>query len=229
MSLPRFLLKWSVLLSLFVLGILGILTLIPIRPTIPPIQPRETTRYWSMSGGYRLAYTHIPSPTPAQQPPIVFLHGGPGGYVHSSTIGTLGRLTELGRAVYLYDQSGTGLSDRRRPKATTFDSHLDDLREILSRRIGAPQAVLIGHSYGGQLAAPRWCAACGLTASGSGGRSSCSEPGSTTAPCKTGRGGSEWLGRARDAFRDPIPIVQKAWRSWWAQLRPTAGVIQPLR
>ena len=138
--------------------VLLVLVLKPIRPTVPKLQPRESTRYWTMSGGYRIAYAKVDADAPlvestAPLAPIIFLHGGPGAYVHSSTIETVGRLSSLGRDVYLYDQSGTGLSDRRRPKATSFASHIADLHEIVDVHVGAPRVVLIGHSYGGELAA----------------------------------------------------------------------------
>jgi len=123
----------------------------PIAPTVSPLQPRESTRYWAMEGEYRIAYTHIG--TSGDRPPIIFLHGGPGGYVHSSMIEQLSRLSDLGHDIYLYDQSGTGLSDRRaRPKDTTFETHVADLDEIITRHIGAERVVLMGHSFGGVIA-----------------------------------------------------------------------------
>lgn len=128
------------------------LALWPISVTVPAIEARESTQYWQMAGGYRIAYTHVR--TAGSKPPIVYLHGGPGGYIHSSTIEELSRLSDLGHDIYLYDQSGTGLSDRRvRPKDTTFDSHVADLEEIISQHIGAERVVLMGHSFGGVIAA----------------------------------------------------------------------------
>lgn len=134
----------------FVAG--AVLAFWPITQTVPAIQERESTRYWTMQGGYRIAYTRVASA--GTRPPIVYLHGGPGGYVHSSTIAELSRLRDLGHDIYLYDQSGAGLSDRRaRPKDTTFESHVADLDEIISNRINAEQVVLMGHSFGGVIAA----------------------------------------------------------------------------
>lgn len=124
----------------------------PISPTVAPIQPREATQYWAMEGGYRIAYTRVPAGEAAA--PIIFLHGGPGGYVHSSMIEELSRLRDLGHDIYLYDQSGTGLSDRRaRPKDTTFDGHVADLEQIITQHIGAERVILMGHSFGGVIAA----------------------------------------------------------------------------
>lgn len=145
--------KWLGVALALAVAALVVLASIPIRPTLPRLEPRASTAYWPMAGGYRIGYTRVPAEGAPGAPPVVFLHGGPGGYVHSSTIDTLGRLARLGRDVYLYDQSGTGLSDRRRPKATTFESHVADLHEIVSRHIDTERVALVGHSYGGELAA----------------------------------------------------------------------------
>ena len=139
------------------LALVALLVLLfkPIPTTVAPIQPRADTEYWSMPGGYRIAYTRIApdqSSEPAQTP-VLFLHGGPGGYIHSSVIDTLRPLAAQGYDLYLYDQSGSGLSDRRaRPKDTTIATHLSDLADIVDQ-IGGGPVVLIGHSFGGLLAA----------------------------------------------------------------------------
>ncbi len=135
------------------LSLAAFLLLKPVPISVDPIQPRGDTRYWLMAGGYRIAYTRIAAPGGATRPPVIFLHGGPGGYIHSEIIRTLAPLAADGRDIYLYDQSGTGLSDRRdRPKDTTIATHLEDL-EAIRARIGADRMVLIGHSFGGLLAA----------------------------------------------------------------------------
>lgn len=96
--------------------------LVPVRVTVAAIEPRPDTRYWQMSGGYRIAYTRLaPAAGVPGRAPVVFLHGGPGGYVHSSAIRALQPLADAGHPVYLYDQHGSGLSDRlERPKASSF-------------------------------------------------------------------------------------------------------------
>ncbi len=73
------------------LALLVVICLIPVPPTIEPIRPRESTRYWTMSKGYTIAYTHLPSSLGGQAPPIIFLPGGPGGYIHSSMIEVMRR------------------------------------------------------------------------------------------------------------------------------------------
>ena len=135
-----------------VLLVLAIVVSIPLDPTVPALEARPSTEYWTMDSGYRLAYTHVPAATPRDAPPVIYLHGGPGGFVSSSAIEDLGRLAEHGYDVYLYDQVGSGLSDRlEKPKDYSFHGHVADLREIITAKIGAEQAILIGQSFGGQL------------------------------------------------------------------------------
>jgi len=144
--------KWTLGLLAVVLIALVIWCLIPIKPTIAPITPRPDTQYWAMSTGSRIAYTRVTADSVSSKPPIIVLHGGPGGYIHSSTIQLLGALAELGHDVYFYDQIGSGRSDRlAKPKDYSFLGHVADLHEIITRQIRADKVILIGHSYGGQL------------------------------------------------------------------------------
>ncbi len=143
---------WRTLAAL--LAAVVLYCLIPIRPTLAPLRPRPETAYWTMAAGYRIAYLRVPAPGGATAPPIVFLHGGPGGYVHSSIVATLAPLAAAGHDLYFYDQVGSGLSDRLpKPKDYSFQKHVADLDEILREELAAPQVILIGHSYGGMLAA----------------------------------------------------------------------------
>ena len=64
-----------------------------------------------------------------------------------------GRLARDGFNVYVYDQVGSGRSTRLADvRAYTLERDVADLEEI-RRVIGADQMILIGHSYGGKLAA----------------------------------------------------------------------------
>ncbi len=126
------------------------LLLIPEKETVQPITPRQSTKYWTMNEGFRIAYTKISASTSLQEKkPIVFLHGGPGGYVHSSIITALGELSSLGHDIYLYDQRGSGLSDRLENYSdVSFEKHLLDLQEILQQKIKTDRVILIGQSFG---------------------------------------------------------------------------------
>ena len=64
-----------------------------------------------------------------------------------------GRLTELGHDVYVYDQLGAGRSTRLSdPTGYGIERDVADL-EAVRLAIGADSLVLVGHSYGGALAA----------------------------------------------------------------------------
>ena len=145
--------KYLGILLLIAISVITLLSFKPIPATIKPIQANADTHYWSMQGTYRIAYRKVTSQSPEKQAPVIFLHGGPGGYIHSEVIKTLSPISAGGRDFYFYDQSGTGLSDRReRPKDTTLHGHIEDLYEIITRHIKAEKVVIIGHSYGAQIA-----------------------------------------------------------------------------
>jgi len=146
-------LKYLGVLLLTGISVIAVFALIPIAATVKPIQATADTRYWLMAGNYRIAYQKIAATNQEAKAPVIFLHGGPGGYIHSSVIKTLAPISASGRDLYFYDQSGTGLSDRReRPKDTTLHGHIEDLYEIITRQIKAEKVVIIGHSYGAQIA-----------------------------------------------------------------------------
>jgi len=149
MKILRKIFKWiGIVLSIIFLAFL-ILLIIPEKETVPKIQPRASTQYWEMDAGFRMAYTHLAGKDSLPSSPVVFLHGGPGGYVHSSIIEALDKLTHQGFDVYLYDQRGSGLSDRM-PKYTdiSFEKHLLDLHEIITKHIQAEHVILMGQSFG---------------------------------------------------------------------------------
>lgn len=84
--------------------------------------------------------------------PVVMLHGGPGlpGY-----LGDVAPVIADLAPVYCYDQRGTGRSEWQ--GRHSLARHVDDLAELLDAW-GATKAVLIGHSYGTDLAS-RFCLA----------------------------------------------------------------------
>ncbi|MFI7319098.1 alpha/beta fold hydrolase [Streptomyces venezuelae] len=84
--------------------------------------------------------------------PVVLLHGGPGLPDHLGDVA--GMVADLA-PVYRYDQRGTGRSVWQ--GRHTFARHVGDLAELLDAW-GAARAVLVGYSYGAELAA-RFCLA----------------------------------------------------------------------
>jgi proline iminopeptidase len=84
-------------------------------------------------------------------PPIVILHGGPD-FDHEYLLPDLDRLADGFRLVY-YDQRGRGRSFfGQRPEDVSIGSEIEDLDRIVTVAGDGP-VVLLGHSWGGLLAA----------------------------------------------------------------------------
>lgn len=84
-------------------------------------------------------------------PPVVVLHGGPA-FDHAYLLPELDRLTESFRLVY-YDQRGRGRSAQGvAPDDVTMASEIEDL-EGVRRQAGHERVAVLGHSWGGLLAA----------------------------------------------------------------------------
>jgi pimeloyl-ACP methyl ester carboxylesterase len=117
------------------------------------LQPRADTQYWNLPTGSRLAYTHLVAEGQPRPTPVIFLHGGPGSPLRSPDYEFYGQFTHYGFDVYLYDQTGTGLSERlANVREYTTQRHVADL-EAIRQQIGADQMILIGQSWGATLAA----------------------------------------------------------------------------
>ena len=122
---------------------------------ISAVAPYETTRYWQLPTGSRIAYTEIDPPAGvALRPvPVVYLHGGPGLRQAPFDQRAYGAFAADGFRVYLYDQAGSGLSGfLPHVRDYTVKRAVEDL-EAVRQAIGAQQMILIGHSWGSTLAA----------------------------------------------------------------------------
>jgi proline iminopeptidase/L-proline amide hydrolase len=83
------------------------------------------------------------------KPPIVMLHGGPGGD-HEHFMPAVALADE--RAVVLYDQLDCGQSDRPNdPKNWRVDRFVDEI-DLVRKALGIDRWHLLGHSWGGTLA-----------------------------------------------------------------------------
>ncbi|PWG13548.1 alpha/beta hydrolase [Streptomyces sp. V2] len=103
-----------------------------------------------MSDGAQVRWTALGDTT--RQPPVVLLHGGPG---LPDYLGDVAPMIADLAPVYRYDQRGTGRSPWE--GRHSLARHVDDLAGLLDAW-EAPRAVLIGHSYGTDLAT-RFCLA----------------------------------------------------------------------
>lgn len=81
-------------------------------------------------------------------PPVVVVHGGPGGDAQY-----LYPIQDLAKDYHLifYDQRGTGLSPRVARESLTLESSLEDPHQIVSHYGRQGQVRLIGHSWGAML------------------------------------------------------------------------------
>lgn len=134
------------------LVILCLLVFIPKSYPVPEFAHRPGTRYWTLKTGSRIGHTLLPGTGQKRPFPVIFLQGGPGGYISDRNIAILAPLTKLGYDVYLYDQVGSGHSARlNNLEEYTAVRHKQDLEEIV-KQVGAEKVILIGQSWGAVLA-----------------------------------------------------------------------------
>jgi proline iminopeptidase len=142
-------LKYVVLLSIVVYLFL---IFIPRTYDVPHAQPRQSKQYWELPTGSKIAYFHVPAKGTKKPFPIIYLQGGPGGFISDKNIKTFAPLSEEGYDIYLYDQIGSGQSERlSNITEYTANRHKKDLEEIF-KKIGSDKVILIGQSWGAVLA-----------------------------------------------------------------------------
>jgi proline iminopeptidase len=127
--------------------------LVPVGDPRRPPAPVAGQRLWDLPTGSRIAYVERPASGRPRPTPVVFVHGGPGIADMAGDTAYFGRLAGDGYDVWVYDQVGTGRSSRLAdPRRYGIARGVADL-EAIRQRIGADRLVLIGHSWGGQVAA----------------------------------------------------------------------------
>jgi len=125
----------------------------PRKYIVPAFQQRSGTQYWNLPDGSRIGYTFIPASGQKKTFPIIYLHGGPGGHISNHDIQVFKSFADGGYDVYLYDQIGSGQSERlANIKDYTVARHMEDLKEII-QNLHAEKVILVGQSWGGILAA----------------------------------------------------------------------------
>lgn len=109
--------------------------------------------FWQLDTGSRIRHVHLAARGSRRPHPVVFLHGGPGVPDMAGDAAYLRPLSDDGFDVYIYDQLGSGRSTRL-PDPTGYgvDRDVADL-EAIRDHIGADRMILVGHSYGTDLAA----------------------------------------------------------------------------
>lgn len=130
---------------------LAVLLPLPAPRLSPAPVPGES--YWRLPSGSQIRYAFLPAGGRARPTPVVFLHGGPGIADLAGDAAYFRHLTANRFDVYVYDQLGSGGSSRLpNPAGYTISRDVRDLEQI-RQLIGADRMILIGHSYGGLLAA----------------------------------------------------------------------------
>ncbi|KQV31527.1 esterase [Rhizobium sp. Root1203] len=101
-------------------------------------------------GGYRMNAVHVPRPETADLPAIVFIHGASGNLLDQREA-FLAPLA--GRAEMLFvDRPGHGYSERGGPENALPSGQADALAHLMEKR-GIEKAIVVGHSFGGAIAA----------------------------------------------------------------------------
>jgi proline iminopeptidase len=94
---------------------------------------------------------HIKTFGNSKNKPIIFLHGGPGYNCANFEATTAQQLSDNGFFIIVYDRRGEGRSVDSNAKYT-FKETFNDLNTIY-QKYGINKAILIGHSFGGVVAA----------------------------------------------------------------------------
>lgn len=144
--------KYAFLLVVLIIVFLALIIFYPNSYDLAQFRERKGTKYWNLSTGSKIGYTLVPAKGVKKAVPVIFLQGGPGGFITDSNIQTLGKLSEDGYDIYLYDQVGSGHSERLDDITEyTADRHKKDLEAIVAK-IGSDKVILIGQSWGAILA-----------------------------------------------------------------------------
>ncbi len=118
-------------------------------PASPP--PDDTAALWDLPTGSRIAYGHTQAARPVSDTPVILLHGGPGS-PDGDASAVAAAIAAAGFDVYFYHQLGAGHSSRLDDiDGYTVARHVADL-EAMRGTIGADRIILVGASWGGQLA-----------------------------------------------------------------------------
>jgi proline iminopeptidase len=105
----------------------------------------------SLETGSRLAAWTLPGDGNVHRTPVIFLHGGPGGFTTSGVIDKGAPLRAAGFTTIYFDQAGSGRSDRIPATQYTLDRAVDDL-DALRIAMKLDRVILWGSSYGADLA-----------------------------------------------------------------------------
>lgn len=146
--LPSAMLGTAMVLALAPLGYL----LKPLASSaLTPLPADAAVQMWDVGSGREVAvYRYAPAAgVPDRNLAMVFVHGGPGGYVRDFDRDFFRTFADHGFEVVLYDQFGAGRSPLGEVSAYSHENNIRDLVAVLSK-VNKP-TVLVGQSYGATL------------------------------------------------------------------------------
>lgn len=120
----------------------------PLRADFMPAYPAPTREAMVPVEGGRV-YVRVNGNLAAAAPPVVFVHGGPGG-THGVFLEMLALVPE--RAVILYDQLDSGRSDQPNNPGNWRTARFVDELEAIRTALGVARWHVVGHSWGGTVA-----------------------------------------------------------------------------
>ena len=100
--------------------------------------------------GAPLHVVHVPAPAAASLPPVVFIHGASANLLDQML--PQRPLLEGRAELQLYDRPGHGWSARGGARNATPEGQADTLARLMDR-CGVGRAIIVGHSFGGCIAA----------------------------------------------------------------------------
>lgn len=118
--------------------------------TLQPLPVDTAVQTWPTGAGRSVAVYHFAAdPAVSRNLALVFVHGGPGGYIRDFDRDFFATFAKAGFDVVLYDQLGAGRSPLSSAGDYTHEKNIDDLAAIMER-VNKP-VVLVGQSYGATL------------------------------------------------------------------------------
>ncbi len=101
-------------------------------------------------GGFRLNAAHLPAPPGADLPPLVFIHGASGN-LRDQYEAFAGPLKDRAEMLFV-DRPGHGYSERGGRENALPSGQADAIARLMEKR-GIERAIIVGHSFGGAIAA----------------------------------------------------------------------------